>query len=191
MCHHAQKQSKKDMMHRLVLALLTTLASVLATLMFPGTADATPTTTVEAPIGRIGDTLRIQFEDEAFGMVIADVTVHDVMPAEIPPGWGSNGAPRWRAQGAPWRANVTVHPIQAPNAYVMAAAATFNGVTPGADAYVAKHTDAPDTLDLALTNAPAGSTVNGGVFWDVYRGLVTNVVMLSRTTGIHLAQWNL
>lgn len=178
-------------MHRLVLALLTTFATVLATLMYPGTGYATPTTTPEAPIGRIGDTLRIQYEDEAFGKIVADVTVHDVVPAEIPPGWAWNGTPRWRAQGGPWRANITVHPISVPNSYIMAASVTFDGVTPGADAYAAKHTDAPDTLDLALTNAPAGSTVNGGVYWDVYRGLVTHVVMLSRNTGVHLAQWNL
>ncbi|HEU0189891.1 MAG TPA: hypothetical protein VFR17_01275 [Mycobacterium sp.] len=154
-------------------------------------AHAKPTTTPDAPIGRLGDTLRIQYDSEQYGLVIADVTVHDVVPSEIPPGWGWNGAPRWRAQGGPWRANVTVHPIKVPNPYVLAAAVTFDGVTPGADAYVSKHTDAPDSLDLALTNAPAGSTVNGGVFWDVYRGLVTNVVLLSRVDGMHLAQWNL
>jgi len=33
--------------------------------------------------------------------------------------------------------------------------------------------------------------VDGGVYWDVYRGLVTHVVMLSRNTGLRLAQWNL
>jgi hypothetical protein len=73
----------------------------------------------------------------------------------------------------------------------MAASTTFNGVTPGGDAYVAKHTDDPTTLDALLTNAPAGSTVTGGVYWDVYRGLVTHVTMLSRNTGLRLAQWNL
>ncbi|MEO8816429.1 MAG: hypothetical protein ABI307_14955 [Mycobacterium sp.] len=181
-------------MHRWFLALITSLATVLAALMVPATgtiARATPTTTPEAPIGRIGDTLRVQMDDETFGKIVADVTVHDVVPSEIPPGWGWNGTPRWRAQGGPWRANVTVHPISAPNPYIMAVATTFKGVTPGADAYVAKHIDGPDTLDVALTNAPPGSTVNGGVYWDVYRGLVTHVVMLSRSSGVHLAQWNL
>ena len=67
----------------------------------------------------------------------------------------------------------------------------LNGVTPYADAYVAKHTDAPDALETALLNAPAGSTVNGAVYWDVYRALVTNVVLLNPQTGKHLAQWNI
>ena len=177
-------------MHRWLLALITSLATALAGLLAPA-AHATPSTGLEAPIGRLGDTLRIQYEDEAFGRIVADVTLHDVVPSEIPPGWGYNGAPRWRAQGGPWRANITVHPVSVPNRYIMAASVTFDGVTPGADAYVAKHTDDPTALDVVLTNAPAGSTVTGGVYWDVYRGLVTNVVMLSKRSGLHLAQWNL
>lgn len=178
-------------MHRLPLALFTSLAIMLAALTGTATVHATPTETPDAPIGRLGDTLRVQYDDERFGKLLADVTVHDVVPSEIPPGWGWNGAPRWRAQGAPWRANVTVHAVQVPNPYIMAVALAFDGVTPGADAYVPKHTDAPDALDLALTNAPQGSTVTGGVFWDVYRGLVTHVVLISKQSGMHLAQWNL
>ncbi|MEB3022541.1 hypothetical protein [[Mycobacterium] crassicus] len=178
-------------MHRWILALITSVATALAALTAPAAGYATPTTNPEAPIGRLGDTLRIQYKDEAFGPIVADVTVHDVVPSEIPPGWGENGSPRWRNQGGPWRANVTVHPISVPNSYIMAASTTFNGVTPGGDAYVSKHTDDPTTLDALLTNAPAGSTVTGGVYWDVYRGLVTHVTMLSRNTGLRLAQWNL
>jgi hypothetical protein len=41
-----------------------------------------------------------------------------------------------------------------------------------------------------LTNAPAGSTVSGGVWWDCYRDLISNVVLLDKITGQHLAQWN-
>ncbi|MGV0627315.1 hypothetical protein [Mycolicibacter minnesotensis] len=178
-------------MHRWILALITSVVTALAALLTPGAACATPTTTPEAPIGRLGDTLRITYHDEAFGPLVADVTLHDVVPSEIPPGWGANGSPRWRNQGAPWRANLTIHPISVPNPYIMAASITFDGVTPGGDAYVSKHTDDPTALDAVLTNAPAGSTVHGGVYWDVYRGLVTHVVMLSRNTGLRLAQWNL
>ncbi|MGB3285318.1 MAG: hypothetical protein WBH51_09415 [Mycolicibacter algericus] len=181
---------KKDMMHRWILAVVTSLVTTLA-LLVPAAGNATPTTTPEAPIGRLGDTLRIHYQDEAFGKIIADVTLHDVVPSEIPPGWGQNGSPRWRAQGGPWRANLTIHPISVPNSYIMAASVTFSGVTPGGDAYVSKHTDDPTALDAVLTNAPEGSTVTGGVYWDVYRGLVTHVVMLSRNTGLRLAQWNL
>jgi len=43
----------------------------------------------------------------------------------------------------------------------------------------------------ALQNAPQGSTVGGRVFWDCYRDLVSNVVLVNPRTGEHLAQWNL
>ena len=147
---------------------------------------APPAAAAMTPIGNLGETLRVQFED-----FVADVTVHDVAPSPVPPGWGWNGSPRWRAQGGPWRANVTVHVISAPNPYKLAISTTFSGVTPYADAYTAKHTDAPDALEKALLNAPPGATVNGGVYWDVYRALVTNVVMINPQTGAHLAQWNI
>jgi hypothetical protein len=140
----------------------------------------------DAPIGNLGDTLRVQYGD-----VVADVTVHDVLPSPVPPGWGWNGSPRWIAQGSPWRAAVTVRAIQVATPHTMAVAFTFNGVTPYGDAYVSKHTDAPDALETALLNAPQGSTVNGAVYWDVYRALVTNVVLLNKQTGEHLAQWNI
>lgn len=138
------------------------------------------------PIGRIGDTLRVNAKG-----IVADVTVHDVLPSEVPPGWGWNGSPRWRAQGGPWRAPVTIHAVETPAPHSMGTAFTFSGVTPYADAYTSKHTDAPDALDTALLNAPAGSTVNGAVYWDVYRAHVTNVVLLDAKSGEHLAQWNL
>lgn len=173
-------------MHRWLVALVALFIPIAAT-----TAVAAPAPTRDAPIGALGQTLRVEYNDPAFGKIVADVTVHDVLPVDEPPGWGWNGSPRWRAQGAPWRAGVTVHTISAPNPYSMSVAFTFDGVTPGADAYVSKHTDAPDSLENLLTNAPTGATVDGGVFWDVYRGLVTNVVLLDKTNGAHLAQWNL
>lgn len=149
-------------------------------------APPPPASAGDAPIGRLGDTLRVDS-----GNVVADVTVHDVLPSDLPPGWTWNGSPRWRFTGAPWRAGVTVRTVKAPNPFIMATTFTFDGVTPYADAYVPKHTYAPDALETALHNAPPGSTVNGGVYWDVYRGLVTNVVLLDAKTGVHLAQWNL
>ncbi|PQM46713.1 hypothetical protein C1Y40_03154 [Mycobacterium talmoniae] len=172
-------------MHRWFVALVTlTIAATLA-------APAPRATAQDAPIGRLGATLPVEYNDPAFGAVVADVAVHDVLPTDEPPGWGWNGSPRWRAQGSPWRTGVTVHTIAAPTPYTLSLAFTFDGVTPDADAYVSKHTDAPDQLENLLTNAPAGATVNGGVYWDVYRGLVRNVVLLDKTTGAHLAQWNL
>ena len=176
-------------MRRHVLTVLAGLATALATVA--AAVVAPPAAASDAPVGRIGDTLRVDFDDPSFGRVVADVTVHDVLPTDVPPGWGWNGTPRWRAQGGPWRAPVTVHAIQVPNRYVMAVAFTFDGLTPYDDAYVSKHTDAADELESALLNAPQGSTVDGGVYWDVYRGLVTNVVLVNPKSGQHLAQWNL
>jgi hypothetical protein len=156
----------------------------------PATADD------DAPIGNIGQTLRVQFED-----VIADVTVHDVQPApDIPPGWGCTGTEPGAGQGHslgfpcrgyPWRAAITVHPIKVPNQYKLAITFAFDGVTPYADAYKPRRSDAPDALDTALLHAPQGSTVDGAVYWDVYRALVTNVVLYNPKTGYHLAQWNI
>ena len=46
----------------------------------------------------------------------------------------------------------------------MAIGFVFDGVTPYADAYTPKNTDAPDALQYALQNAPPGATVNGAVY---------------------------
>jgi hypothetical protein len=46
-------------------------------------------------------------------------------------------------------------------------------------------------LQYKLLNAPPGATVDGAVYWQVYRALVTNVVLLNPQTGTHLAQWNI
>ena len=162
--------------------MFTAVVAAVAALVAPPTAWAE-----SAPIGNIGQTLRVETDNG----IVADVTVHDVLASDVPPGWGWNGSPRWRAQGSPWRAPVTVTTIAAPNPYAMALAFTFNGVTPYADAYVPKHTDAPNRLEAALRNAPPGATVDGVVYWDVYRALVTNVVLLNPATGTHLGQWNI
>jgi hypothetical protein len=66
----------------------------------------------------------------------------------------------------------------------------FGGVTPFGDAYKSRASDAPDALDAALANAPTGSIVRGGVYWEAYRDPVSTVVLLDKT-GYHLAQWNL
>jgi hypothetical protein len=167
------------MVRRFVLVIVAMLGAAAGFVAPPASAEGTP-------IGNLGDTLRVEFKG-----IVADVTVHDVLPTDAPPGYVANGSPRWINQGGPWKALVTVHTIQAPNPYAMALAFTFSGVTPYADAYVSKHTDAPDALENALRNAPPGSTVDGAVYWQVYRALVTNVVLLNPQTGEHLAQWNI
>jgi hypothetical protein len=136
-----------------------------------------------APIGRLGDVLHVDYMG-----IIADVAVTSVDLSDIPPGFGRAPlGPRYEV----YRANVTVHVIKAPNPYITSIVFDFNGVTPIADAYKPRNSDAPDDLRTALQNAPAGATVSGGVWWDVYRDLVTNVVLLDKVTGYHLAQWNL
>jgi hypothetical protein len=161
----------------LLIALLVAVAGLVAP---PALAEG-------IPIGNLHDTLRVQFKG-----IVADVTVHDVIPVDPPPpGYVATGSPRWINQGGPWKALVTIHVVQAPTPFAMAKSFAFNGVTPYADAYQPKNTDAPDELMAALVNAPAGATVDGAVYWQVYRALVTNVVLLDRQSGEHLAQWNL
>lgn len=162
------------------IALVATVLGVL------GVVTAPPAAADLNPIGNLGDTLRVEFKG-----IVADVTVHDVLPTAPPPGYVPTGSPRWRDQGGPWRAAVTVHTISAPNPYVQSIAYAFNGVTPYGDAYAPKNTDAPDALQYSLRNAPPGSTVDGAVYWQVYRDLVTNVVLTNPQTGEHLAQWNI
>jgi hypothetical protein len=182
----AKNTAKKAEMHRWFVVVVTLIVPLAAILVAPEPRALAG----DAPIGRIGDTLRVDYDDPAYGRVVADVAVHEVLPAEIPPGWGYNGSPRWRFEGTPWRSEVTVHTVRADSPSLLSLAFSFNGVTPLGDSYVSKHTDDTSTLDYTLTNAPAGSTVNGGVYWDVYRDPITNVVLLDKTTGHHLAQWN-
>lgn len=144
---------------------------------------AAPAAAVETPIGRLGQPLRVSFEG-----LVADVTVVSVEPSPIPPGFGYPPRP---PRNQVWRANVVVQPIRVPVPYAMAITFQFRGVTPTGDSYEPRNTDAPDALQTALTNAPAGSTVTGGVWWDCYRDLVSNVVLIDKLTGEHLAQWNL
>ncbi|HEY9303815.1 MAG TPA: hypothetical protein VIO95_05960, partial [Mycobacterium sp.] len=89
------------------------------------------------------------------------------------------------------RADVAIHAVRVPTAHTMLTDFTFDGVTPFGDAYKSRPSDAPDALDAALANAPAGSIVRGGVYWEAYRDPVSNVVLLDKKTGYHLAQWNL
>ena len=89
------------------------------------------------------------------------------------------------------RADVTVRSIRVPNPFIMATTFSFDGVTPFADAYKPRASDAPDALDNVLVNAPNGAIIRGGVYWDAYRDPVSNVVLMDKKTGQHLAQWNL
>lgn len=142
-----------------------------------------PSSAVDAPIGNVGDTLRV-----TDGTIVADVTVLNVLPSDIPPAWGY--PPRW-PRSQVWRAQIAVTAVNMPTPQAMASKFVFHGVTQTGDSYVPRNTDAPDALQYALVNAPQGSTVAGGVWWDCYRDLVSNVVLMDPKTGYHLAQWNL
>jgi hypothetical protein len=168
-------------MHRYLVVLMTVLAATLVAVPHASAGDA--------PIGHLGDTLRVDT-----GQIVADVTVSSVQPVEPPPGFGYNrvGVPVKSYPGsAVVRADVAIHAVRVPTPYQMLTVFTFDGVTPFADAYRSRPSDAPDALDAALTNAPAGSIVRGGVYWEAYRDPVSNVVLLDKKTGYHLAQWNL
>lgn len=143
----------------------------------------------DAPIGRIGDTLRVDT-----GTYIADVTFSSVAPCDPPPGFGytRSAVPVKSFPGSSVdRAAVTIHAIRVPNPFIMATNFSFDGVTPFADPYKPRPSDAPDPLDNVLVNAPNGAIIRGGVYWDPYRDPVSNVVLLDKKTGYHLAQWNL
>ena len=130
-------------MRRWFVVLVAVLAAVAGFVAPPASAEGTP-------IGNLGDTLRVEFKG-----IVADVTVHDVLPVDPPPpGYVANGSPRWINQGGPWKAPVTIHTIAAPNPYAMALAFTFNGVTPYADAYVSKHTGSPVGLSRPCSSGP-------------------------------------
>ncbi|MDT5010074.1 MAG: hypothetical protein QOH57_1691 [Mycobacterium sp.] len=156
------------------------VTALLAALLSPTVPRASAGDT---PIGRVGDTLRV-----TNGSIVADVTVVNVLPSDVPPGFGY--PPRWPRQEV-WRAQITVTAISSPAPFSMGPKFTFRGVTQTGDAYAARNTDAPDALQYALLNAPKGATVSGGVYWDVYRDLVSNVVLMDPKTGYRLAQWNL
>jgi hypothetical protein len=155
---------------------------LLAALTASGAVLATPAAAVESPIGQLGDALRVELEG-----VIADVTVVDIQPSDVPPGFGyPPRAPRYQV----YRANVVIHAVKMPVPYALGISFIFKGVTPTGDTYEPRNSDAPDALQYVMQNVPAGATVAGGVWWDCYRDLVSNVVLVDRKTGVHLAQWN-
>jgi Domain of unknown function (DUF1942) len=156
-----------------------------AVMVVVGALVAPPASAGDTPIGHLGDTLRVT---DADGNIVADVTVVNVLPSDIPPGWGY--PPRWPRQEV-WRAQIAVTAVSVPAPYSMSSRFAFRGVTQTGDAYVARNNDAPDALQAALLRAPQGSTVAGGIWWDVYRDLVSNVVLIDAKTGYHLAQWDL
>lgn len=143
---------------------------------------AAPASAVEAPIGRLGETLRVQFKG-----LVADVAVTSIDPSEVPPGFGyPPRAPRYQV----FRGNVTITPAQLPTPFAMGITFSFRGVTPTGDAYEPRNSDAPDALQYGMQAAQVGKTFSGGVWWDCYRDLVSNVVLIDKITGQHLAQWN-
>lgn len=143
---------------------------------------AAPASAVTAPIGRLGETLRVQFKG-----LVADVAVTSIDPSDVPPGFGyPPRAPRYQV----YRANVTITPVQLPTPYAMAITFQFRGVTMTGDAYEPRNSDAPDALQFGMQGAAVGRTFTGGVWWDCYRDLVSNVVLIDKVTGEHLAQWN-
>ncbi|ETB34330.1 hypothetical protein O977_05980, partial [Mycobacterium avium subsp. paratuberculosis 10-5975] len=77
----------------------------------------------DAPIGHIGDTLRVDN-----GTFIADVTVSSVAPCDPPPGFGYTREGTYK--GFPGstvdRADVTIRAIRVPNPYILATVFSFN-----------------------------------------------------------------
>lgn len=157
---------------------LSVLFGVLVTL---AVALAPSASAGDAPIGKLGDTLRVDYDG-----VVAEFTLNGVSPTFLQPGMALN-----RTRGIIWRADMTVRAVEVPAPFVMAVAFTYDGVTPFGDAYISEDSDAADGLENVLINAPQGSTVNGAAFFDVYRAPMSNVIVRSALSGVHLAQWNL
>lgn len=134
---------------------------------------------VENPIGKLGQTLRLEYND-----IVADVTLNGIQPWFLPPGMDPS-------RGIIWRADMTVHVVESPTPFWLSLHLTYSGVTRYGDAYISEHSDATDALETVLQNAPAGSTVTGAVYFDVYRDPITNVIVRSTKTGVHLAQFDL
>jgi hypothetical protein len=156
---------------------------LLAVTVAAGALVAPPASADDTPIGHLGDTLRVQDSN-----ITADVTVSSVLPSDIPPGWGY--PPRW-PRSQVYRAQIAVTAIDVPAPYSMSSRLSFRGLTQTGDQYEPRSNDAPDALQYALLNAPQGATASGGVWWDCYRDLVSNVVLIDAKTGARLAQWNL
>ncbi|MGE2836748.1 hypothetical protein [Mycobacterium sp. SMC-4] len=143
---------------------------------------APPAAAVGIPIGRLGETLRVEFKG-----LVADVAINNIAPSPVPPGFGyPPRAPRYQV----YRAEVTITPVQLPTPYAMGITFSFRGVTPTGDAYEPRNSDSPDALQFGMQAAQVGRTFTGGVWWDCYRDLVSNVVLLDRISGTRLAQWN-
>ncbi len=158
------------------------LVFLIATLAAVGGVLAPPAPAATIPIGRLGETLRVEFEG-----LVADVAVSNIVPTVPPPGFGyPPRAPRYQV----FRADVTVTPVKVPTPYAMAITYSFRGVTPTGDAYEPRNSDAPDALQNMMQRAQVGQTFTGGVWWDCYRDLVSNVVLIDKITGHRLAQWN-
>src|SRR6201986_5526259 len=124
-------------MRRYLVALITLVASPLIAVPRAWAGDA--------PIGHLGDTLRVDT-----GKMVADITVSSVQPVDPPPGFGYNrvGVPvKSFPNSAVVRADVAIHAVRLPTPYQMVTGFTFDGVTPFGDAYKSRNSDAPDALD--------------------------------------------
>jgi hypothetical protein len=158
------------------------LVLLIVTVATLGGVLAAPATAAVIPIGRLGEPLRVVFKG-----LVADVSVNSIAPSPVPPGFGyPPRAPRYQV----FRADVTITPVQVPTPYAMAITYQFRGVTPTGDAYEPRNSDSPDALQYGMQSARVGQTFTGGVWWDCYRDLVSNVVLLDKITGQRLAQWN-
>jgi hypothetical protein len=162
------------------------LVALMAVLVTPavvlGGVPAPRAAAVDTPIGTLGQVLRVQFQG-----LVADVAVSDIVPTDPPPGFGyPPRAPRYQV----FRATVTITPVRLPTPYAMGITFQFRGVTPTGDAYEPRNSDAPDALQYQMQAAQVGRTFTGGVWWDCYRDLVSNVALQDKITGQRLAQWN-
>jgi hypothetical protein len=161
------------------------LVLLIAVITAVGIGVAPPAAAAGVPIGNLGETLRVEFKG-----IVADVTVHDVLLADPPPGYAPTGSPRWRDQGGPACESVTVHVIQAPNLFITSIAFAFDGVTPYGDAYAPKNTDAGRPPVRAAERASGGDGRRRRVLAGLPRSRHQRHPV-EPADGTHLAQWNI
>ena len=114
--------------------------------------------------------------------LVADVTVHDILPSDRPARVRLSAA-RAALSGVP-RQRHRPRRSRRPRRTRPASRSRSRASPPTGDAYEPRNTDAPDALQYAhAQRCPPGATVNGGVWWDCYRDLVSNVVLLDKMTG--------
>ena len=163
------------------------LVFLIAVITAVGIGVAPPAAAAGVPIGNLGETLRVEFKG-----IVADVTVHDVAP--------HRPAARLRADGLAalagprWPVACECHRARDPGAEPVHHVDRIRRSTASPPTATRTHRRTPTRPTPCSTRCRTrlqGRRSTARVYWQVYRDLVTNVILLNPQTGTHLAQWNI